>query len=173
MYCPYALFRSSQGYSGLLVGVEKTPITSWEDTPKIQLGVHCRKPRQFEIPPPGSDLNHCNSAVQLPTSPGRLPRCKDSQSGCSASSAKSSRRCQWGLPGGGGQALSSRIYFMSPAQTAQLTRDGMAAANKLSASFNPLHLQRGARQLGGQPGASSPWSDKHNCARNRSLIAGG
>ena len=92
--------------------------------------------------------------------------------GCSASSAKSSRRCQWGLPGGGGQALSSRVYFISPAQTAQHTRDGMSAANKLSASFNPLHLQRGARQFGGQPGASSPWSDKHNCARNRSLIAG-
>ena len=101
------------------------------------------------------------------------PAAKRASQGCSASSAKSSRRCKWGLPGGGGQAPSSHIYFISPAQIAQLTRDGMAAANKLSASFNPLHLQRGARQLGGQPGASSPWSDKHNCARNRSLIAGG
>jgi hypothetical protein len=57
----------------------------------------------------------------------------------------------------------------------QLSSREMAWQPQISsaqASTRSVHLQRGARQLGGQPGASSPWSDKHNCARNRSLIAG-
>ena len=101
-----------------------------------QLGVCCRARRILQLLPPGCDSNCGKHLLQLPTSPGRFPRCKTANQGCSASSAITSRRCQWGLPGGDGRDFSSRTYLVRPAQPAQLARDIVAAANKLSASLS-------------------------------------
>ena len=48
--------------------------------------------------------------------------------------AKSSRRCQWGLPGGGGQPPSSLTCPRSPVQTPQVTREDITAASTLNTS---------------------------------------
>ena len=61
----------------------------------------------------------------------------------------------------------------SPKQPAQLTRDNIAAANKFSTSSTSLYCISGRGSLGDNLGASSPCPNKHNCARNRSLIAYG
>ena len=99
------------------------------------------------------------------------PAAKTVSQGCSAPSAKSNRRCQWGLPGGDGQDLSGHICLMSPEQPAQLTRDNIAAANKLSTSSTSLYRTAGRGSLGDKLWTSSPRPNKQNCARNRSLIA--
>jgi hypothetical protein len=84
------------------------------------------------------------------------PVAKTVSQGCSAPSAKSNHRCQWGLPGGDGQGLSSHICLMSSEQTAQLTCDNTAAANKLSKSSTSLFRTAGRGSLGDNLRASSP-----------------
>ena len=78
-YWAYILFDCSQGHSDLLVGVKETPVSSWEDTPEIQLGVCRHTLRILQIK--GCGEAQSNDMMQLPIfgSPDRLPCCKYSQ----------------------------------------------------------------------------------------------
>ena len=99
------------------------------------------------------------------------PAAKRASQGCSASSAKSSRMCQWDLPGGDGQDLPSHICLMLPEQPAQLTRDNMAVANKFSASSTSLYRTAGRGSWENNLGACSPTNSCGEGSRNRSVSA--
>ena len=68
------------------------------------------------------------------------PAAKTVSQGCSASSAKSSRRCQWGLPGGGGQPPSSLTCPRPPVQTPQVTRDDITATSTPNTSCSLANI---------------------------------
>ena len=99
------------------------------------------------------------------------PAAKTVSQGCSVPSAKSNRRCQWGLPGGDGQDLSGHIYLTSPEQPAQLTRDNIAAGNKLSTSSTSLYRTAGRGSLENNLGACSPTNSCGEGSHNRSMSA--
>ena len=63
------------------------------------------------------------------------PAAKTVRQVCSASSVKSSRRCQWGLPGRAKQEISSHKCLITHVKAAQLPRDDTTTANTLNTSL--------------------------------------
>ena len=99
------------------------------------------------------------------------PAAKTVSKGCGVLSARSSHRCQWGLPGEVKQDLSSHTCLITPEQPPQLACDNTAAANKLSASSTSLYRTAGRGSWEINLGACPP---THSCgegSQNRSMSA--